>query len=50
MSIFGSASGFGNEDEGNFEIGSSNVLPEEVEVLDEELDRVVILAELLVLK
>lgn len=46
--MFGRPSGFGDKDNGGFEIGSSNVLPEEVEVLDKSLDGAVILADRLV--
>ncbi|KAJ4415160.1 hypothetical protein N0V82_007530, partial [Gnomoniopsis sp. IMI 355080] len=47
--VCGSAGGFGEEEDGGFEVGGGDVLPEEVEGLDEALDGGVVLADGLVL-
>lgn len=41
----GSARGFGEEEDGRFEVGGGNVLSKEVEVLDESLDGGVVLVD-----
>lgn len=39
----GGAGGLGQQEEGGFEVGGGDVLPEDVEVLDESLDGGVVL-------